>query len=316
LKSHARLGISLHVYNEVSRIRKCIESLRRQDCNFLCVISDNYSTDGTYELLSEITKDDHRFVLIRQDFHVSQMQNFVNCVELLLGESYDFEFIMHFAADDELVESSYLTVLQNAMIDNPKFQVIAPRMLLENAQSGKYKEIELSNLFRSGIVRIFILALSGSSSGKFNFVSSLMSASAFREWFDMYYASSKIDNQEVNSRAINSEFIAMFCLLKKYRVASCPDVTYLKEVHNRDGLVKRTNSVVKVVKDKSKRQLLAHQIRSFSIPLRASAIASRLLSTYDLVLFIFFGTTYFVTHLMQLSFNIIKSRFLFLKVDL
>jgi glycosyltransferase involved in cell wall biosynthesis len=316
LQNHARLGISLHVYNEATRIRKCIESLKRQDCNFLCVISDNYSTDGTYELLSEITKDDHRFVLIRQAFHVSQMQNFVSCVEFLLGEYYDFDFIMHFAADDVLVESTYLTVLQSAMIENPKFQVIAPKMLLKNAQSGKCKEIELSNLFRSGIVRIFTLALSSSNSGKFNFVSSLMSKSAFREWFDMYYASSKIDNQEVNSRAINSEFIAMFHLLKKYRIASCPDVTYLKEVHNRDGLVKRTNLVVKVVNDKSKRHLLAHQIRSYLIPLRASAIASKLLSTYDLVLFILFGITYFITHLTQLSLNIVKSRFLFLKVNL
>lgn len=311
-----RIGISLHVYNEVSRIQRSVGSLINQNCDFFCVISDNLSTDGTFELIEEQIKNDPRFLLIRQKSHVNQMLNFRSCVEILLNSLSESDYLMHFAADDQLLETSYLSRLQSVITSDPSINVLAPTLKLVNAQSNAMKAVDLANESKVNILRILKLGLSKSDSGKFNFVSALMSKTAFRIWYDTYCMSSDFEDQDIASRAIRSEFVAMFRLVNSYPIHSCKDVTYVKEIHNRDGLVNRVNPEVNHKFEVSKFQLLLHQLRSFAIPLRARFIAGKALTNGENRRFVLFGVLYFCNHIFHLMFYFLTRRRLILNFKL
>jgi glycosyltransferase involved in cell wall biosynthesis len=306
----SRLGISLHVYNEVGRIERCLESLINQDYDFTCVIFDNVSNDGTYEIIKREIRGDSRFLLFRQNFHVNQMQNFSSCIRTLFEICAETDYIMHFAADDQLLEPTYLSTMMSHINSGTAIDILAPKMRLANARTGQSKDIILKNDSHFGTFRVLRLSLSRSDSGKYNFVSALMSKRAFETWFAKYHACSIFDRQELNSRAINSEFIAMFQLLKDFRVESCCEVTYLKEIHNRDGLIKRVIPDSYEIPRRTLIELLNHQINSFMIPLRSRSIAKKMLSRYDRALFFVFGNIYFLSHVIQLTLSITSSRFL------
>ena len=311
-----KIGISLHVYNEASRIQRSVASLINQNCDFICVISDNLSTDGTFEQIEAQIKNDPRFILIRQKSHVNQMLNFKSCVEILLDPLTEADYLMHFAADDQLLETSYLSRLQTAITSNPSINVLAPALKLVNAQSNAMKTVDLANESKINILRVLKLGLSKSDSGKFNFVSALMSKSAFRIWYDTYCMSSDFENQDVMSRAIKSEFVAMFRLVNIYPIHGCKDVTYVKEIHNRDGLVNRAKSGLKHESQVSKFQLLGHQLRSFAIPIRARFIAEKTLTKSENRLFVLFGVLYLCNHIFNLIFYFLERRRLFLNFKL
>lgn len=310
MSEFAKLGISLHVYNEVDKIERCLESLMIQDYDFTCVIFDNVSNDGTYEIIERKIRNDNRFLLLRQNHHVNQMQNFTSCINTLFEKIGETDFIMHFAADDQLLEPTYLNTMMSHVNVGTAIDIIAPKMRLLNASTGQSKDICLESPSNFGTFRVLRLSLSRSDSGKYNFVSALMSKGAFETWFAKYHVCSILDSQEVNSRAISSEFIAMFHLLKNFRIHCCCEVTYLKEIHNREGLIKRINSNSPEISQKRRIELLNHQINSFMIPLRARSIAKKTLSNYDRVLFFIFGILYFLSHIVQLTLNITRSRFL------
>jgi glycosyltransferase involved in cell wall biosynthesis len=295
-----RIGISLHVYNEIERIERAINSLKSQDTSFLCVISDNSSTDGTYDFLSELIWGDNRFFLLRQPKHVTQMQNFIACVDYLMPELNENDFIMHFAADDILDEEFYLRRLLSEVRANPEIQVLAPRFRIVNAQSGRDRIVSLRFTSRISALRLLKLSFSPSESGRFNVVSSLMSKRAFQFWFDTYRNCSIEDSQSLVSRAIRSEFVAIFSLVRRYRVFNCDDVTYTKEVHNRINLVTRSDKQFVFKSHKSKWQLIRHQLSSFSTPLKAVRISKVALSRPGQIYYALFGIVYFFVNLGSL----------------
>ena len=50
----AKLSIGLPIYNEVKFVEKTLDSILSQSFNFFeFIIVDNYSNDGTYELLKK-----------------------------------------------------------------------------------------------------------------------------------------------------------------------------------------------------------------------------------------------------------------------
>ena len=61
------LTIGIPVYNEEKNILKLLKSLKNQSYSkFLIIISDNYSTDKTYEIINKKIKNDKRFLIYRQ----------------------------------------------------------------------------------------------------------------------------------------------------------------------------------------------------------------------------------------------------------
>ena len=60
-KKQGRISIIMPVYNGVSWIGECIESIRQQtDTNWELLVLDDHSTDGTTELVLKLAEEDSR----------------------------------------------------------------------------------------------------------------------------------------------------------------------------------------------------------------------------------------------------------------
>ena len=96
-KKQGRISIIMPVYNGVSWIGECIESIRQQtDTNWELLVLDDHSTDGTTELVLKLAEEDSRILpILRQKNGVSAARN--EGLEKAQGE-----FIMFVDADDKL----------------------------------------------------------------------------------------------------------------------------------------------------------------------------------------------------------------------
>lgn len=73
---HNRIVVGIPVYNEERFIVDCIRSMQAQtERDFLCVISDNASTDGTEAACRRAIEGDTRFVYIRQPNNIGSSPN-------------------------------------------------------------------------------------------------------------------------------------------------------------------------------------------------------------------------------------------------
>lgn len=106
LKKQGRISIIMPVYNGVSWIGECIESIRQQtDTNWELLVLDDHSTDGTTELVLKLAEEDSRILpILRQKNGVSAARN--EGLEKAQGE-----FIMFVDADDKL-DPQMLSVLR------------------------------------------------------------------------------------------------------------------------------------------------------------------------------------------------------------
>lgn len=60
-KKQGQISIIMPVYNGVSWIGECIESIRQQtDTNWELLVLDDHSTDGTTELVLKLAEEDSR----------------------------------------------------------------------------------------------------------------------------------------------------------------------------------------------------------------------------------------------------------------
>ena len=109
-KKQGRISIIMPVYNGVSWIGECIESIRQQtDTNWELLVLDDHSTDGTTELVFKLAEEDSRILpILRQKNGVSAARN--EGLEKAQGE-----FIMFVDADDKL-DPQMLSVLR-AMLE-------------------------------------------------------------------------------------------------------------------------------------------------------------------------------------------------------
>ena len=105
-KKQGRISIIMPVYNGVSWIGECIESIRQQtDTNWELLVLDDHSTDGTTERVFKLAEEDSRILpILRQKNGVSAARN--EGLEKAQGE-----FIMFVDADDKL-DPQMLSVLR------------------------------------------------------------------------------------------------------------------------------------------------------------------------------------------------------------
>ena len=105
-KKQGPISIIMPVYNGVSWIGECIESIRQQtDTNWELLVLDDHSTDGTTELVLKLAEEDSRILpILRQKNGVSAARN--EGLEKAQGE-----FIMFVDADDKL-DPQMLSVLR------------------------------------------------------------------------------------------------------------------------------------------------------------------------------------------------------------
>ena len=83
------ITIGLGVYNGERRVGDAIESLLAQSFRgFMLLISDNCSTDRTYEICSRYAARDERIELVRTARNLGAVENFPAAVVALLHDLY------------------------------------------------------------------------------------------------------------------------------------------------------------------------------------------------------------------------------------
>lgn len=115
---HPLIVIGLPVYNEAPFIAQTIASLKSQDFdNFKVLISDNCSTDESWEIINESVKADDRFVCVQQPENLGSAGNF----NFLLHNT-DSPFFMWLGAHD-LLAVNYLSEILQVLQANPQISL-------------------------------------------------------------------------------------------------------------------------------------------------------------------------------------------------
>lgn len=87
IKNTPLVSIAVATYNGLSHIREQIDSLLAQDYpNIEIVISDDFSTDGTWEVLQGYAIQDQRIRLLSRDFNRGYVKNFIRAFMECRGE--------------------------------------------------------------------------------------------------------------------------------------------------------------------------------------------------------------------------------------
>ena len=99
----SKISVIMGVYNGKDGIANAINSIRSQTYdNWECIICDDGSTDGTWDVLKSITKGDARFVLLRHETNKGLATALNSCICLARGE-----YLARQDADDVSIDSRF-----------------------------------------------------------------------------------------------------------------------------------------------------------------------------------------------------------------
>lgn len=122
--SHPNIAGVLPVYNTATYLRECLDSLVHQTYkNFTLFITDDGSTDGSSEILSEYQKH-HPFIkVIKQDNQgVSSARN--SCLQEIEASNIQFDLIAFFDADD-YYDNHYLEEMVKPFTYHPDLSFVS-----------------------------------------------------------------------------------------------------------------------------------------------------------------------------------------------
>lgn len=221
----------LQVHNEIANIEQCVESIKSQDVNFLCLISDNMSTDGTREFLTSfVSRNPDDFILISPKTHLNISEHF----SFIYGYHYEgFDVIpyrMITGGDDYLDAPNFLNELISSIEKNPEFDISVPIYQLQDESNKSTSNLSIRMKSRNSVTRMFFLAFYPTRLGNYNFVISLMKKDAFDFW--ALTLISFLEKNLSNSRPVKAEVIASFRLLQKHSIILNDKATYVKRIHN------------------------------------------------------------------------------------
>lgn len=252
-----RVLLILQVFNEIANIEQCVESIKSQNVTFLCLISDNFSTDGTREFLTSfVSRNPDDFILISPKSHLSIAAHFA----FIYGyhdKSFDLiPYRMILGGDDYLDSPNFLNELISSIEKNPKFDLSVPTYQLQDESNKSTSNFSIGIKSQNSFLRMFLLAFYPTRLGNYNFVISLMKKDAFDFWALTLISFS--EKNMSNSRPKKPEVIASFRLLQKHSIVLNDKATYVKRIHNPNR-----SDRLRPFSD-----LLAHKDRDFFIILR------------------------------------------------
>ncbi len=151
------VSVGLPVYNEGRFIRRSIESLLSQTYgNMEIIVSDNGSTDGTWDIISEYAHADSRIRPIRQKNNIGSNSNFMYVLNQARG-AYFF-----WAGGDDWWDKRYVETLVRKLEDNPDCAV-AQCSVTRVFDDGQVKNVimfdgalDMNNKSRDDVFRMMI----------------------------------------------------------------------------------------------------------------------------------------------------------------
>ena len=103
-KANPVISIGMPIWNCEDTVGKSIQSIVNQDfTNWCLLISDNHSSDSTFEIAQRFADSDDRITLVRQSRNIGGWQNF----QYVLNNSNRRYFKFH--AGDDVLSPNYLT---------------------------------------------------------------------------------------------------------------------------------------------------------------------------------------------------------------
>jgi glycosyltransferase involved in cell wall biosynthesis len=101
MKKYNAISVVLPTYNGLPLIKECIESVLQQSVsNFELIITDDQSSDGTYEYLKSI--DDERIRVVQNDLNLGLFPNLNKAISLAKND------LIHLWAQDDIMLSKCL----------------------------------------------------------------------------------------------------------------------------------------------------------------------------------------------------------------
>ena len=153
--------ILLPVYNGEDTIRRCINSIKCQkENNFVVLISDNCSTDSTYEILNELTNSDSRFIIKRQSVNLGAIGNF-----LYLIDKVKTPYVMYLGADD-YINSFYISESLKVLTNDHSISMVSPNVIYTH-KNFSYHGVAKNNLNNNISIRLINYFLSVTDNGIF-----------------------------------------------------------------------------------------------------------------------------------------------------
>lgn len=100
---NSMIFIGMPIWNCEETIRRAIESIINQEhTNWILYISDNHSSDKSFEIAGQYSKVDDRIILFRQEENIGPERNFLHVLENSVGEFFKFH------ASDDWLSPDYL----------------------------------------------------------------------------------------------------------------------------------------------------------------------------------------------------------------
>ena len=148
LAERPKVSVCVVTYNQVAYIRQCLQSIVEQTTNFEfeIIIGDDYSTDGTREIVSEFRSAYPR--IVRTLFHpnnIGPYENYLTVHQAAIGE-----YIAHMDGDDYALPGKLQA--QADTLDNDRKCIIVWHAMDRLMPNGSIRETCLNRCWGSGRV--------------------------------------------------------------------------------------------------------------------------------------------------------------------
>lgn len=126
----ARVTVGIPVYNGAPMLRECLDSLLAQSYqDFIIVIADNASTDGTPDICAEYAARDSRIKIIRHSENMGALENFKHVLATATTEFFMWR------ADDDYSDNNFIEELVKTLDENLQAQLAAPRIITRKSST-------------------------------------------------------------------------------------------------------------------------------------------------------------------------------------
>jgi len=134
--SHISITIGMPVYNGADYIERALTALSEQTYrHFSLFISDNASTDGTWEILQKWAACDDRIILHRQTTNIGHTENF----RYVLAQATTDYFMWH--AHDDWLTADYLEELVAIITTEKTCTLACPRLVFLRQDNSLIREV-------------------------------------------------------------------------------------------------------------------------------------------------------------------------------
>jgi glycosyltransferase involved in cell wall biosynthesis len=112
----SKIVVVFPVFNGARTLEKSLQCIADQDfTGFKAIILENVSTDDSLAIAEAFCQKDHRFSIIRNDDHLSAVENFEKAIRI--GADYGEYFCLR--ACDDMSSDDFISSLVNALDNNP-----------------------------------------------------------------------------------------------------------------------------------------------------------------------------------------------------